>query len=133
MFFFEDSALQEQPCAPLKLYAILIYKSHIMWVIWKLPAFEGSSYHQYYKGGVFKVNCNIAVFEGKWNVIIFQVLDGKEANIPCFHIKRGAIITHFVANLETCHECAFLGGYAQISTILHTGGERFLGTPNLLI
>ena len=28
VFFFEDSALQEQPCAPLKLKAILIYKSH---------------------------------------------------------------------------------------------------------
>ena len=34
----------------------------------------------------------------------------------------GAIITRFLANLETCSHYAFLGGYAQIITILHRWG-----------
>ena len=39
----------------------------------------------------------------------------------------GAIISRFVANLEKCREYAFLGGYANIITILHGGG-----LPNLI-
>ena len=33
-------------------------------------AFVSSSDSQYYKGGVFKVNCNITVFEGKLRLIL---------------------------------------------------------------
>ena len=38
----------------------------------------------------------------------------------------GSIGTHFVANLEKYYEYVFLGGSAQIITILHRGGYRHL-------
>ena len=49
------------------------------------------------------------------------------------------MITHLVANSEKCRKYAFLGGSAQIITILHRGGYRNLlqyymggGLPDLL-
>ena len=36
------------------------------------------------------------------------------------------MITHLVANSEKCRKYAFLGGSAQIITILHRGGYRNL-------
>ena len=55
-----------------------------MWVMWKLPTFVSSSDHQYYKGWVYKVNCNITVFEGKWRVInLFKFWMERR---PAFHI-----------------------------------------------
>ena len=50
----------------------------------------------------------------------------------------GAIISRFVANLEKCRDYAFLGGYANIITILQKGGLpnilQYLkrGLPNLI-
>ena len=49
------------------------------------------------------------------------------------------MISHFVANSEKCRKYTFLGGSAQIITILHRGGYQNLlqyymggGLPNLL-
>ena len=48
------------------------------------------------------------------------------------------MISRFVANLEKCCKYAFLGGSAQIITILHKGGYKIYyniaraGLPNLL-
>ena len=79
--------------------------------------------------GAIKVNCNITVFEGKWNVILllqFQM----EIKVSISYISSIFVwhmITRFVPNLEKISRLRSFRGYAQDDYNITQGGR-----PNLL-